>query len=442
MRRVLIISPHFPPVNAADHQRVRMSLPYLKDFGWQPTILAVRPERLEGMPVDPLLAETVPAETKITTVEAIPASITRLVGLGNLALRSLPFLWRAGNALMTRTKFDLVFFSTTQFAVMILGPTWEKKFGIPYVVDFQDPWLDDYYERTGTPPPGGKLRNRLSRFLARKWEPKVMRRVSQVVAVSPAYVATLAERYRHLKPDRFTTLPFGAPERDFQLLESMGSRQEVLKSVDGRRNLVYVGRGGGDMNVALRILFRAVGEARKSEPRKWSRVRLHFVGTSYAPAGKGQKSVVPVAAASGVADLVDEQTNRVGYFDALHILTQADGLLVIGSDSPSYTPSKIYPYVLARRPLLSIVHARSSASEIVRRTRAGILVTFDDNGLSEGQVSPSVGLEKFLDQIVTQETPDVDWAAFGQYSAREMTRRLCEVFDQAAIPSPPGPTAE
>ena len=27
-RRVLIVSPHFPPINAPDHQRVRMSLPY------------------------------------------------------------------------------------------------------------------------------------------------------------------------------------------------------------------------------------------------------------------------------------------------------------------------------------------------------------------------------------------------------------------------------
>ena len=33
MKRLLIISPNFPPLNAADMQRVRMSLPYFKDFG-------------------------------------------------------------------------------------------------------------------------------------------------------------------------------------------------------------------------------------------------------------------------------------------------------------------------------------------------------------------------------------------------------------------------
>jgi hypothetical protein len=33
VKTVLIVSPHFPPVNAPDHQRVCMALPYLEQFG-------------------------------------------------------------------------------------------------------------------------------------------------------------------------------------------------------------------------------------------------------------------------------------------------------------------------------------------------------------------------------------------------------------------------
>ena len=36
MRRVLIVSPSFPPISAADLHRVRMSLPYYREFGWEP----------------------------------------------------------------------------------------------------------------------------------------------------------------------------------------------------------------------------------------------------------------------------------------------------------------------------------------------------------------------------------------------------------------------
>ena len=49
--RVLIVSPHFPPVNAPDHQRVRMSLPYLGEFGWEGHVLTVAPEFVERMSV-------------------------------------------------------------------------------------------------------------------------------------------------------------------------------------------------------------------------------------------------------------------------------------------------------------------------------------------------------------------------------------------------------
>src|SRR5947209_1086443 len=143
MGRVLIISPHFPPLNAPDHQRVRMSLPYLHEFGWSATVLAVRPEAVTGGNLDPLLESTVPDDIVVKRVNAISPRVTRLVGLGNLGMRALPFLWRAGNRLLfgrdlrsrLQGKFDLVYFSTTQFPVMILGPIWKKKFGVPYVVD-------------------------------------------------------------------------------------------------------------------------------------------------------------------------------------------------------------------------------------------------------------------------------------------------------------------
>ena len=48
MKNVLIISPHFPPVNAPDMQRVRMALPYLKENDWNPIVVAVDEKYVEG----------------------------------------------------------------------------------------------------------------------------------------------------------------------------------------------------------------------------------------------------------------------------------------------------------------------------------------------------------------------------------------------------------
>src|SRR5437016_530823 len=107
MHKVLIVSPHFPPVNAPDHQRVRMSLPYLKEFGWEATVLAVRFDSIEGAVVDSLLERSIPDDLNVIRVGALPVSATRRVGLGNLSLRALPFLWRAGNRLLSQGTFDL-----------------------------------------------------------------------------------------------------------------------------------------------------------------------------------------------------------------------------------------------------------------------------------------------------------------------------------------------
>ena len=157
IKRVLIVSPHFPPINAPDHQRVRTALPFLGEFGWHATVLAVQPKYVEGIN-DPLLEKTLPTSTLVVRTRALPQRWTRLFGMGSVALRALPFLWNAGDKLLRNERgFDLIFFSTTMFPVLILGPLWKRKFGIPYVVDYQDPWHSDYYKRTNTTPPGGRL---------------------------------------------------------------------------------------------------------------------------------------------------------------------------------------------------------------------------------------------------------------------------------------------
>ncbi len=389
--------------------------------------------------MDPMLGTTVPADVSVCRVRTVPARLTRAIGLGSLAVRALPYLWHAGNRLLAngnrlrQTPFDLVYFSTTQFPVMILGPAWKRKFHVPYVVDFQDPWLSDYYERSGTAPPGGKVRHSLSRKLAANLEPRVMRDVSEVISVSPAYVKTLTERYPQLDPDQFTVLPFGAPKRDFEMLQSLGVMQQVFDRSDGKQHWVYVGAAGKIMAPALRLLFSAMQRLRDAAPAEWQKLRLHFVGTSYAPVGRAEKTVEPIAQEFGIAHLVEERTERVGYFEALQTLVAADGLLVIGSDSPAYTPSKIYPYVLARRPLLAVLHRDSPAAEMLRRCRAGHVVAFTrEDGRSSGPLRSAVeALEQTRRDIESGNVPDVDWQEFSQYTAREMTRKQCEVFDRA-----------
>src|ERR1700677_3580293 len=165
-RRVLIVSPHFPPINAPDHQRVRMSLPYLRENGWEAHVLAVDPRFVEGA-WDPDLLRTIATDVPVTRAGAVPLRMTRWLGLGRLGLRAFGPLNRMGSRLLCQRAFDLVYFSTTVFPTMSLGPRCKRLFGVPYVLDLQDPWLGDYYDRTGVIPPGGWWKYRFSQWLAR-----------------------------------------------------------------------------------------------------------------------------------------------------------------------------------------------------------------------------------------------------------------------------------
>jgi hypothetical protein len=437
--KVLIVSPHFPPVNAPDHQRVRMSLLLFKEFGWEPTVLAVNPAQVEGFH-DPLLAQTIPSDVRVVWAAALPAKWTRRFGVGNLAYRAGRYIKRAGEKLLEQEQFDLVFFSTTVFPIMAFGPIWQKKFGVPYVLDFQDPWRSDYYKTHAEQrPPGGRLKYGFVQWRAGRLEPPAVRNAAHIICVSPEYPKMFQRRYPELRDDRFTTIPFGAAEADYELLRTNPVRQNIFDPRDGWHHWVYVGRGGADMGIALRSFFRALNVVLKAKPEFRNELQIHFVGTSYATKERATKTVEPLAVEAGLADMVSEQTDRIPYFEALQCLLDADALFIPGSNDPGYTASKLYPYILARKPLLAVFHEASSVVDILNKTKAGTVVTFR-NGESVEDISERILKSGWLadqrSEIRGQRSivvpPATDWAAFAPYTAREMTRRLCDVFDKAA----------
>jgi hypothetical protein len=137
LKNVLIISPYFPPINGADMQRIRMSLPYFAANGWKAEVVMVD-EQYTGMATDELLLQSIPAGVKIHKVQALKKTLTSKLGLGSIALRSLWFYWQKIKALLKAQPYDLIYFSTTQFPVCILGAYFKKSFGIPYIIDMQD----------------------------------------------------------------------------------------------------------------------------------------------------------------------------------------------------------------------------------------------------------------------------------------------------------------
>ena len=432
MHRVLIVSPHFPPVNAADMQRVRMLLPFFPEKGWEAVVLAVEPEQVAS-PIDPWLVHGLPAEVPIHRVTALSLRWSKIPGLGTLGLRALRVLGKAGDKLLAGGAFDLVYFSTTVFDVLRLGPRWKRKFGVPFVLDYQDPWVNDYYrEHPAVVPPGGRLKYAVISALNRWTEPRVLRHCLGITSVSRAYPAQLDARYPWLQQVPRLVQPFPGAQRDFDRVTNSQGCNLFFNAGDGNINWVYIGMVNSGMYPAMRALFRAIKVEMSAD--EVSRLRMYFIGTSYAPHGEAAQQVIPIAAAFGLVNNVVEQCDRIPYVDALRCLTEADALLALGSDDPGYTASKIYPYLLARKPLLAVYHQESSIISLIREVGGAVCLPMStpvDEDCLAAEIEQRWLSDRQYEKLVT-----LDAAAFGPYTDQGCAKVLCNFFDQCMAQEP------
>ena len=256
-----------------------------------------------------------------------------------------------------------------------------------------------------------------------------MKEADGLVAVSGDYIATLQRRYPWLVNRPSRTLTFAASAQDFEVARANPQPNRFFTPGDGLIHGLYVGRGGLDMRRALEIIFTALRRGLKDHPALFARLRLHFIGTDYAPDGLAIKTVQPVAETCQVGASVAEHTQRIPYFEALQLLLDADFLLMPGSDDPQYTASKIYPYIMARRPLLAVFHEQSSVCGLLRATRAGTVLAFNNESRA-AEVAAEL-LTTWAQMLKSLPfTPPTDWQAFAPFTAREMTRQQCLLFDK------------
>lgn len=424
MRRVLIVSPHFPPVSTPDLHRVRMSLPYFREFGWDAEVLTVVPEDVEARR-EPDLEATVPFEVPVWRTRAIDPKWTRRLGLSDLGIRAWPYLHKAGSKLLGTGRFDLVYFSSTVFFTFPLGRVWKKRFGIPFVVDLQDPWVTDYYEHKEKQnrPPKYWLVSRVHSALERWTLPLA----SGLIAVSTAYTRGVTNRYRMAAGFASRTIPFGGSLRDLDAANVSAPRAEPYHRNQGEIHGVYAGVLGPAMKRSCEIICRALRLGLDCDPGLFGRIRLHFLGTDYA---NRKRTMLPLAEAFGVNEQVEEQPERLPYFGALRALREADFLIVPGTDDPGYTASKIYPYILARKPLLAVFHEESGVVDLLRRTRAGDIVRFNSSSSATESAAALLRVWETLLRKLPFEPPLV-WDEFAPFTARETAKAQCQLFDQA-----------
>lgn len=426
MKQVAIIGADFAPSSLPPALRLRFFAKYLPEFGWNPIIVTTDPTYYECA-VDPENNKLVPASLEVIRTRAVPARWTRRLGFGDLGLRSLWHQWKAVKSICQKRKIDLIFIPVPPSVSMVLGRLMHARQGMPYVIDYIDPWTSDHYWRLPTRQRSPKYA--LAYAMARILEPFALRRVSAIVGVSKGTTDSVARRYPWLGTVPTSEIPYGGEASDFDYLIQHPRRNPVFDPSDGRIHVSYVGACIPQMFATVRALFSAVRRGIDQDPELFGRLRLHFVGSSYAPAGKALPQILDLAAEAGIERLVQEQPLRLPYLDALQVMVDSHALLLIGSDAPHYTASKLFPCILARRPFLAIFHEASSVVTIARETAAGRVVTFGPACPPHSRVESIYRELTDVLKLRIQLAPSACLDRFEPYTARSMAARLARTFD-------------
>jgi hypothetical protein len=305
---------------------------------------------------------------------------------------------------------------------------------MPFILDYQDPWVGAWGQSVGGGANGGPdWKSRASRLLGTWLEPRAVAAADALVAVSQGTIDGIVERIPEAARVPHAVIPLGFEPADFAALRERSPRAARFDPADGLVHLCYVGTllpAGLD---TLGLLLRALDRARRADPAA-GRLRLHFFGTSNQSASDAYR-VLPIARECGVTDAVTEAPGRLDYLEALSVLTEASGILLLGSSEHHYTASKLYPALLARRPILALFHEASSVVSILRTAASEPsvrLVAYGDGAPAGTHVEE---VARHLQALAANPVYDPAGVALDRaadVSARSLSRRLAAVFDRVA----------
>lgn len=419
-KKLLILSPNFPPVNSADIHRVRHLSSYLHGYGFDVDVLTVNPKFSNTYSFDNLLTESINENTNIIYVNAFPVEITKYFGFTSLSIRSILHLFVKGTKLIRNKKYDLLFISTTSFHVFILGRIWKAIFNLPFVVDMQDPWRNDTFlnKSKSERPPKFLISYQIDKLLEKLTIPHA----SGILSVSQSYIDQLTSRYNLLSSNiKMLMLPFAFDTNDLNIANK--SMVNWVNFNNNKINIVYVGVLNQFFEKSIRVLFHSLKLIKISKPELYSQLNFWFIGTTYSDKINQKTILNDLILEYEVGEIVTEVTRRVSFYEALNIMKNASVLLLITSNDSSYTPSKLQSYISLNKPILPICYYKSNAVNYLINSGVNNVVTFDEL-ITESNIS---NCYKLILKFIDNEFQDVKYSN-NVFTAKEMTESISRFF--------------
>lgn len=359
-------------------QRVRLIVQHAASLGYFPTVFTVDPKYREETG-DPWMVDLVGDQFELVTVNCLDQNKTRRFKIGDLGLRILPFLFFTLRKYIKKEKPDFILYPVPPWYVLIIAPLIKRLSGVPYGIDFIDPWVYDLDERERS------TKKRLSHWISRRMEKYVCKHASVIYAVSKGINDNLVERYPFLKKKIFITVPYGAEQNDFDSL-----RMQLPVVHNDKIVIRYIGAIWLDCYAVLDGLMPALAEVGKTLP-----LQIEFFGTSYAVGKMSKLQLDKWISENDMQRYTIENPLRVSYRKAVELTLQSDVLLLIGGMASYYAASKLMGLLVSKKLFVAFVHEDSFPAKLLLEINFPYVVTY---GQSEEKL-PIQQVKKLIEII-------------------------------------------
>lgn len=424
MKKILIISPHFPPSNLTAVHRSRFFAQHLPKYGWQPIILTVH-EKFYEEKLDHNLEKLLPANLRIEKATAMAVGKPRLIG--DIGLRAFYSMFKKAKAIIRNEKIDFLYIIIPSFYGALWGRWLHHATGVPYGIDYIDPWVHVF---AGS-----------NKKLSRAWwatkvsawlEPIAVKHASLITGVAASYYEGVQKRNPGLtRKAKFFAIPFGSEEDDYEKLRQLNLAPYLFKVGSPAFKLVFAGAMQPMAYGTLEQIFSEI----KNNIDYFTEVEFHFIGSGKNANDPNGYNIKPLAQKYGLwQTTVFEYPKRIPYLDVLVHLNAADAVFILGSIEAHYAPSKVYQAVLSAKPVLAILHRQSTAVKVLQDSGAGFVISFNNEDELKEKIKQLPQQFGNFKQFVQAFNPaQVNKSDFEQYSAYNITGMLACKLDEITV---------
>jgi hypothetical protein len=405
----------------------------LRDFGWQPHIITIQDssgkltakeqQLLDGIAVHQLtplfdFTSTSGSPLSGSDKQSEPSGGNRSGSMMQPALdwidkqfpadTWLPFFWlkyRGVIQIMESIQPGVLWSTGDPWSAHWLGRKLSKRFNVPWVADFRDPWTLGKVNL--------KNRSAFSSGMDKKMEAGVAAKASLMTFTSKT-TENLYSRNYPTQANKMHTI-YNAFDRELYNERGSQSQQEIFD--DQNLNLLFFGKFR--RLSPAKSFINILAELKARDAKVGGRIKMH----SFGPLNESDKKH---AMQKGVFDNfirlqpipAEEMLSVLPYADVMWLSTDADRKHII--------PAKLWDYLAARRAILSIA-PNPEIAEILDETGTGEQFPNEKRDALIALLQQCAAAKSKSEKLPIRFAPDE--AAIKKYEAHHATQSLAKLFD-------------